>query len=92
MDEDGTAGSQMLFDEVADGGELRQQVLRHAVFTSYEEVIAFEDDLLIPGLVPVNPWAPSERNDGGDAVLAEGRGITGTRAIAKIELIGDFRD
>jgi hypothetical protein len=93
MDEDGTGtGIQALLDEVADVGELGQQVLRHTVFALSEEVIAFRDDLLIPGLAPMDPLPPTERNHGGDVVLAEDFAITRTLAVAKVKSIGDLGD
>jgi hypothetical protein len=93
MDEDGTGtGIQALLDEVADVGELRQQVLRHTVFALSEEVIAFRDDLLIPGLAPMDPLPPTERDHGSDVVLAEDFAITRTLAVAKVKSIGDLGD
>jgi hypothetical protein len=91
MDEDRT-GIQALFDEVAYVGELGQQVLRHTVFALSEEVIAFRDDLLIPGLAPMDPLPPTEGDHGGDVVLLEDFAITRTLAIAKVKLIGDLGD
>lgn len=93
MDEDGTGTRiQALLDEVADFGELGQQVLRHTVFTSSEEVIAFRNDLLVPGLAPMHPSHPTERDHAGDVLLDEDFAITRTLAVAKVESVGDLGD
>ena len=91
MDEDGT-GLKVLLNEVADVGEPRQQVLRHTIFTLSEEVIAFNDNLLIPRLVPMDPSPRTERDHSGDIMLAEEFAIPRALAIAKVKMIGDLAD
>ena len=66
--------------------------MRHVIFVLYEEAIALGYDLLIPRLVPMDPFSLTERYHGGNVVLPEDFGITRTLAIAKIKLIDDLGD
>lgn len=55
-------------------------------------MIAFRDDLLIPGLAPMDLLPPTERDHGGDVMLAEDFAITRTLAVAKVKSIDDLGD
>lgn len=69
MDEDGTAtGSQVAMDKVADFSEHGEHVHCLGVFAVLEEVIAFDDELPIPGLAPVDIWSADQGDYGGDVV------------------------
>ena len=73
----GRSAIPMAVDEAADTGKLGKQVVGHAVVAGYVKVITLADDLLVPGLVPVDPSSIQKRDHGGDVVLP--KNITSTR-------------
>jgi hypothetical protein len=55
MNKDGNPAVAMALDEIVDIDKVRKQVLCHAVIAWYENVMAFRNNLLVPGLPPMNP-------------------------------------
>ena len=91
MNEDGTK-TPTAVDEVAESGEVGKQVLCHAVSARYEIVTVIRDDLLVPGLIPLDPFSIRKRDHGDDVVLLKYFTSTRTFAIAKVKAVVDLGD